>query len=304
MSGPPKMETTTVPADLSARVAGVTGRMPAVWQSVRGGGYTSALRLRVVFMDGASAFVKAAVSEDTAGWIRQERRVYEDLRGAPFLPTYYGADETNDGLPFLVLEDLTGAHWPPPWTEAQIQAVREALDRIHAARPALLPALPTLTEVLAGDLNWREVASESAYFLSLGFCSPTWLEAALPALIAASEAAPKEGETFLHLDVRSDNICLRPNGAAVFVDWNWVCRGNPIIDLAGWLPSLSTETGILPETILPDAPEWAAWFAGFWAYKAGRPGPPHLRAVQKRQLSAALPWAVRALDLPPLDRAA
>jgi aminoglycoside phosphotransferase (APT) family kinase protein len=302
MSANPLLEAVTVSDELSARVARVTGRTPAAWQTVRGGGYTAAQRLRVTFMGGGSAFVKVAVNEDIAGWIRQERRVYEALPGEPFLPAYYGADETDEGFPFLILEDLTGAHWPPPWTEAQVQSVRETLDRIHAAGPALLPTLPTLTEVLAGDSNWRDVAIDPSYFLSLGLCSPQWLEFALPALITASDAAPKEGDTFLHLDVRSDNICLRPDGTAVFVDWNWVCRGNPVIDLAGWLPSLYTETGILPESILPDAPEWATWFAGFWAYKAGRPGPSHLRGVQKRQLSAALPWAVRALGLPSLDR--
>lgn len=302
MSASPLLEAVTVSDELSACVACVTGRLPSVWQTVRGGGYTAAQRLRVTFMDGGSAFVKVAVNEDIARWIRQERRVYEDLAGEPFLPIYYGAGETDDSFPFLVLEDLTGAHWPPPWTEAQIQTVRETLDRIHAARPALLPTLPTLTEVLAGDSNWSDVASDPSYFLSLGFCSPEWLEGALPTLIAASDAAPREGDAFLHLDVRSDNICLRPDGTAVFVDWNWVCRGNPVIDLAGWLPSLHTETGILPESILPDTREWAAWLAGFWAYRAGRPGPSHLRAVQKRQLSSALPWAARALALPPLDR--
>ena len=50
------------------------------------------------------------------------------------------------------------------------------------------------------------------------------------------------GEAFLHLDVRSDNICIA-DGRAVLVDWNWASLGNPRVDLAFWLPSLSHEGG-------------------------------------------------------------
>jgi hypothetical protein len=302
MSGTQALEATTVPAELTARVARVTGRPPAVWQKVRGGGYTNAQRLRVMFTDGGSAFVKAAVCDDTAKWMRLERPVYEQLSGNSFLPTYYGMDDTEGAFPLLVLEDLTGAHWPPPWNMEQIRAVRETLDAIHTSRPPMLATAPTLAEALSQDRTWRNVADDPTSFLSLGLCSPAWLDAALPTLIAASESAPFEGEDLLHLDLRSDNLCFRPDGTVAVVDWNWVCRGNPAIDLAGWLPSLQNEAGILPESILPDGGVWAAWLAGFWAYKAGTPGPTHLRAHQKRQLSKALPWAVRALGLPPLDR--
>ena len=46
-------------------------------------------------------------------------------------------------------------------------------------------------------------------FLRLGLCSRNWLELALPTLIDAAEGARLEGDSLLHLDIRSDNLCFR-----------------------------------------------------------------------------------------------
>jgi len=89
----------------------------------------------------------------------------------------------------------------------------------------------------------------------------------------------------------------------VFIDWNHACSANPRLDLGAWLPSLAWEGGPAPERILPDAPEVAAWISGFFASRAGLPqipDAPYVRKVQREQLSTALPWALRALGLPPL----
>jgi aminoglycoside phosphotransferase (APT) family kinase protein len=105
-----------------------------------------------------------------------------------------------------------------------------------------------------------------------------------------------------HWDLRSDNICIG-NNAALFVDWNLACLSNPTLDLGFFLPSLAYEGGPAPERILPDAPEVAAWVAGFFAARAGLPtipDAPFVRRVQRQQLETALPWAIRALNLPPL----
>lgn len=89
---------------------------------------------------------------------------------------------------------------------------------------------------------------------------------------------------------------------ALFVDWNHACLSNPQLDLGFWLPSLAYEGGPAPEHILPDAPDIAAWVSGFFAARAGLPGipdAPQVRLVQRQQLATALPWAARALGLPP-----
>jgi thiamine kinase-like enzyme len=146
------------------------------------------------------------------------------------------------------------------------------------------------------------VAADPESFLALGVADAVWLERALPTLIPYEESCPTAGDSLAHWDLRSDNICITA-GRAVFIDWNSACLANPRLDLGFWLPSLAYESGIEPEKILPDAPDVAARVSGYFAARAGLPkiiDAPRVRTVQRRQLETALPWAARALDLPPL----
>jgi hypothetical protein len=107
----------------------------------------------------------------------------------------------------------------------------------------------------------------------------------------------------VHFDVRSDNLCFLDD-RCILIDWNFACRGNGDVNIATWLPSLEAEGGPRPESILPDAREFAASMSGYWAWRAGQPPPanaPHLRQVQLAQLRSALAWAIRELGLPPVD---
>ncbi len=298
-------------ATAGKRAARLLGGTAARCEPVPGaGGYTPALRLRLELTDGRTAFVKAATTDLTAGFIRDEVRAYEALEGRPFLPRFYGFED--DGVrPILVLEDLTGAHWPPPWRPGDVERVLEALAAVRpCAGRFAAGGLPDLNDQRAQFAGWAEVAAHSAPFLSLGVCSASWLEAALPTLLKADETAPLAGEDLCHLDTRGDNLCLPGDGrAAVLVDWNWAVRGNGTIDVAGWLPSLFLEGGPGPEEALriaglPGQPEMAALLAGLWGSRACRPpvpDAPHVRAFQKAQLSVALPWAARSLGLPAPD---
>ena len=180
--------------------------------------------------------------------------------------------------------------------------MRRALDELHAVEPP--PGTPSILDVEPLFVGWDQVEHESEPFLALGLCSQAWLELHLPVLRKVAEAAPFAGEAFVHLDVRSDNICLR-DGQAVLVDWNQACVANPDVDLACWMPSLSVEGGPAPWELLSGQPGLAAWVAGFFAARAGLPPPPtadpSLRALQLAQLEVALPWAARELGLPALD---
>lgn len=111
------------------------------------------------------------------------------------------------------------------------------------------------------------------------------------------------GDSTLHLDVRSDNICFIED-RTILIDWNNPCIGNPQFDLGAWLPSLHVEGGPLPETILPNAGDVAGILSGYFAAQAGKPPPPgalHVRRIQLEQLKAALPWAIRELELLPIS---
>jgi hypothetical protein len=282
---------------MQAQIEQIVGARVAGLEHVQGRGYTHAGRHRAFLDDGRTVFVKSAVDELSAGWLRVEIAVYESVRRS-FLPEYLGAAE-RDGLPLVVLEDLGTAHWPPPWREGDVDAVKRALAEIAATPPP-----GGLERVPRNELafEWREVERDPEPFLSTGLCSAAWLDAHLPTLRRAAESAPFEGRDCLHLDVRSDNIALR-DGRAVLIDWNWACSGNALLDLVAWAPSLHREGGPLPEHLVEGegVGEFAAALAGFWAARVGLPAPPtgpRVRQGQRRQLGVALPWAARALGLP------
>lgn len=281
---------------IERRLAGILGTNVKALRRVQSGGWTVAFHAVAELADGRTAFVKAATGEVTSAFIRDEQRFYRSVQ-APFMPELLGLDENDP--PLLVLEDLSGAQWPPPWDDAAISAVRRTLEAVWETPPPewLAPVTDEAEWLLGG---WAEIEREPEPFLSVGLSSRDWLETALPLLREAAESAPIAGNALLHVDVRSDNICIAGRGA-VLVDWNNALVGNPELDLACWLPSLEAEGGPQPEELLPDAAGFAAALAGFFGSRAGLPPPPtapRVREVQLSQLRTALPWAARALDLP------
>lgn len=288
--------------ELRRRLASLLGSPPVRWErraapwqppeGVAGG----TQRFVVSLADGRRAFVKHAPGGQMAGWLRRELQVYAHLRGA-FMPEVLGSDD-GDGGPLLVLEDLSDAHWPPPWTSEHVLAVRRALAEVAAAEP--LPGTPALGDYEPGlTRGWQAVAEDPAPFLSLGLVDAAWLARALPRLVDASAAAAVAGDALLHLDVRSDNLCLR-DGRAILVDWNHASVGNPDFDLAFWLASLAAEGGPPPHELMPGAGGFAAVVSGYFARYAGLPAPtfaPTVRSLQLAQLVPALAWARRELGL-------
>ena len=278
-----------------------TGSRPARWRAVTAGGYTPARRWVVTLDDGSTAFVKVATEELTASAIRDEHASYSALRGAPFMPRYIGFHDDGE-RPVLAIEDLSAASWPPPWSRDRITAVLRCLDDVAITPPP--PGLPRAADDHLGLRRcWSEIEHEPEPFFRLALCSEDWLSRALPVLRDAAETAPLDGDELLHFDVRSDNICFRPDGRAMLVDWNWTSVGNRWLDIAAWLRSLHAESGPPPHDIAPDVPPGlASIVASYFCFHAGQPaitGWPHVRSVQLRQATTALPWAAHVLDLPP-----
>jgi Phosphotransferase enzyme family len=270
------------------------GRDPARWQRSAGGGYTPAERWLVEFTDGTRAFAKVGTVDRVAEWLKRERRVYAEIEG-PFIPRLVGW--SDEPVPALLLEDLSEAHWPPPWDRRLVERVLATLDAVAAA-PCPDWATPTdeLAELLSG---WSEIASDPEGFLGLGLVTRPWLDSALPSLLAHDHPADLGGDALLHFDVRSDNICFTAD-RTLLVDWNWISRGNPLFDVAAWLPSLAFEGGPSPEEVCPEAGVFSAALAGYFCSQAPLPGipdAPHVRRVQLDQATTALPWAARWLGL-------
>jgi hypothetical protein len=216
---------------------------------VVGRGYSLIDRRSVTLADGRCVFAKLAVTDETAGFLRDEHAVYSRL-GASFLPKLLGWDDGD--RPLLVIEDLSDAHWPPPWRPGDVEAVTATLAQLRTCTPP--DSLARVESDRAELTRWPLVAADPEPLLTVGVCGAEWLDAHLPALIRAAEAAPLDGDHLLHLDVRSDNICIR-DGRAMLIDWNWAMVGNPDLDLAGWLPSLEAEGG-RPSSCCPTRRSW------------------------------------------------
>ena len=120
-------------------------------------------------------------------------------------------------------------------------------------------------------------------------------------LRAAEALHDPTGDSWVHGDLRSDNICIR-DGRAMFVDWSGARRGHPQTDLAEWLPTLHLEGGPEPMSVLPDA-AWSSVAAARQASHAVSQtnAPAWLQRVFRRLAAINLEWAARSLDLPGPD---
>jgi hypothetical protein len=294
------------PPGLDALVAGSLGRAPVQWWRPHTG-LSPAERFVVRFADGSSAFVKAAVDPRTEAELRIE---HEILRGdADFLPRTLAWVEAGPH-PLLIVEDLSGAHWPADhspvtWLPDQFGILFETLERVaDAVPPASLPAAEL--ELVP---QWPAIAREADRFLALGLCSEGWFRSAVGALIDAEAAVPLAGESLVHGDVRSDNLCFAGT-RMVLVDWGGARRGHRHHDLAAVLTTLPLEGGPEPFDVFPGGGSWAAYHAGGSARRAyrssdagnGRKAAPEwLQKVLRRMTAISLDWAARALGLPPCD---
>jgi hypothetical protein len=279
---------------IAARVGRLLGRELTSWKSIAGG-YTPAQRWRASDKS-LSVFVKCGVTPTTANMLRREIAAYEGIRAA-FMPALIGWDDDGD-IPILIIEDLSHANWPPPWTESSVSQVMDAIAEMHGMHVPL-PPYESVHNVC--EQGWHEVAKNPIPFLTLGIVPASWLDAALPILTKAEAACNPCGDALTHWDLRSDNICITQRGVK-FIDWAEACLSNPKLDLGFWLPSLAHEGGPLPQAVLGVEPEVAAWVSGFFAARAGLPtiaDAPFVRRVQCEQLITALPWVAHALGLLP-----
>jgi len=288
------------PADVE-RVRRALGATPVAWRTASGHGAPSHRRFVVDLDRRRSAFVKIAALDYTSDWLREEHRLYWALDGHPFLPRLLGWDD--DGIaPRSPSRTYPARRGRRRGTSVGSMPFLDTLDAVHATVPP--DGVPPAVQSQFGPDGWPDVVADPQPFLSLGLCSPGWLDEDLVVLAEASANAEIGGTSLLHFDVRSDNLCLR-EGRAVLVDWNNACVGNAMLDTAAWLPSLASEGGPPPHAILPDdvpgLPEIASLLAGYFCARAGLPHipqAPHARPLQLRRSRTSLPWAARLLGLP------
>jgi hypothetical protein len=165
----------------------------------------------------------------------------------------------------------------------------------------------TATEQLGYDFGgWRRLADDPPADLD------PWARARLPELCAAADRglAALAGDTLCHLDIRADNLLIGPDGTVTVVDWPWACRGPAWLDSLLTLVNVQVHGGHDPEALLAALPLAAgvdpadltgvlAGFTGFFLDGARQPPPPGIptvRAFQRLQGDALLPWLARRLS--------
>ncbi len=280
---------------LSGRIAELLPAQPDSWRRVTGG-FRADPRWRIVLDDGGSVFVKVATDRTGAEGLAHEHALYRTV-ASDHLPGLVAWDAEDP--PILVLEDLTGQRWPPPYP-ADTAPLFDTLAAVAATPPPdpARGAPPT-----DGGTWWGRIADDPTGFLALGLCGPDWLDEALAALERAERTVDLAGDDLVHGDVSAGNLCFTPRGV-VLVDWAEWFRGDARFDVACALLALRRDGAAIPPVELDDEAGWAALLAGHLAVAATRPPPPWirpesgLRDEQVRDLEHALGWCGEVLGLP------
>ncbi len=285
------------PAAVLSAAKAATGVQTSSWRHVVAG-HTHAEKWLVELDDGRTVFVKAATEPSARPQIEREAALLESV-AAPFMPYVHGAS-TVDGWTVLVLEDLSAAHWPPPYDDRG-EALLDSVRQVTATTPP--PGLERRPEGRPFGTYWQRIADDPEPVLGHGLFSARWFEEAQPILHAAESTARLAGDDFLHDDVWAGNVCYAERGA-VLIDWASASIGDHRVDLAYALLSIR-ETGAMPPAVeFADEAAYAALLAGANAYQAAQPVDESikhasvLRAGWLHDLEYALEWATALLELP------
>jgi hypothetical protein len=325
-----------VPASLVAEIERIA-KAPIANAEIAWGGYSPSASFHLTLGDGRRLFVKGTHPGQTREGRLSLAQEIKNYRALPILdglaPDFIGTAEEGDWS-MLLLEAIPETGKALPWSRAKLARLAAALAAFYdRARPeAARWSRPDSYRSLAVDLTdpdsgWLLLArspEEQAGLLSLfqdRAAARAWLERALPPLVELQAAAPallhpKEDRavSLIHLDLRSDNLLFRPDGAPVLLDWSYLTPGPVALDAVFFAPSVEGEGGPpAGETValferamnlrfpLRDQQVALAFAAGYFADKAWLPPPPglpRLRWVQRMQLAVCLRWAEELIGLP------
>jgi len=317
-----------VPSDVVERLSEVVqGRIDYAYIAQGGIGQSATFVVRTV--DGRKFFCKGnhpALSQEFRAGVRRERFLYKQLPELDsFRPAMQGYVECGD-WELLVLEFLDRKIPVPPWTDVTLDACLDTLARLHASMPShaqrLLDDAPWL-QISRAQIGWRYLADHGAELGRL--CSlfvnaieaHRWLDRYLSAFAdLEAQAADVQGPaSWIHFDVRSDNLIFANHSKPTLLDWPLLSLGPVLMDVAFFLASVAGEAGPPPEEGLAVYQHKAglrfddhevrvivATIAGFFAARAGEPPIsqlPRLRALQSLYLSPCLTWISRLMKIAP-----
>jgi aminoglycoside phosphotransferase (APT) family kinase protein len=108
------------------------------------------------------------------------------------------------------------------------------------------------------------------------------------------------------MDIRADNLLIRPDGEVVIVDWPWAARGPAWLDPLSVLVNVNLFGGLDVEALTAqhvraEADDVTGFLVGLTGYfldaarQPGSPGLPTVRAFQAAQGRSTLAWVRRRL---------
>ena len=319
-----------VPRELAARLGELLGS-PIVDAEVVWGGFGPSATFLLRTGDGRRFFCKGSHPGFTRAGKRavaRERVLYETLPElSQFGPAYHGAVTEGEWL-LLALDYVKRARNVPPWSDDALRCAMRMLARFHAAMPARARSIlddvhrsPLMADVYDARLGWRSLAESSndrAQLLALfaeRAAASRWIDRHIEEFVAREAEAVRLGgpHSWIHHDVRSDNLIFHDEGEPMLVDWPYLAYGPIVMDVAFFLPSVAGEGGPPPHQAMAlyeaesgirfghdEARIALAIVAGFFAARAGMPpipGLPRLRWVQALQLFPCLEWLSQLMNI-------
>lgn len=275
------------------------------------GGFSPGTADTVTCADGSAAFVKAVhpdLNQRSPKIHRAELKVMRALPSGLPVPRLIDGFE-DDGWVVLVLENVDAEHPALPWTRATFEhAIDAVLDLSDRLTLSPLDDVAGASDALYGMWNgWSNVLDETPDDLD------AWVLERLEAWETRAMASLETvgGDTLVHLDIRSDNLLVRPDGEVIVIDWPWAIKG------ARWLDATLFATEYAAFHADPDADAWATMddtlvkiaarcgvpttplvdalvgLAGFFTVvsrKPAEPGLPTLREFQRAQENGLTRW--------------
>ncbi len=199
---------------------------PVVDARSQGAGFTPGFASVLTCEDGTRHFVKAASAKAQRQFAESYR---EEARKLLALPSGIPAARLlwlEDGDWVVLGLEYVEAHTPHrPWRRSELDA---ALDALEVVAEVLTPVPATLDL----DTTAQEFDGWPSYWEHVATTRPELGHLEEAAALAGRYAEVMAGDTLIHMDVRDDNVLVRPDGTAVLCDWNWPIRG------ASWIDSL------------------------------------------------------------------
>jgi hypothetical protein len=286
-----------LPAHVRAEVERILGG-PVVAAESQAGGFSPGTADRVRTAGGARGFVKAVgagINTRSVEMARAEAHITAALPERAPAPRLLGSFDDGEWV-VLVLQDIEGRHPRTPWVEAEIDAALAALRKLaETLTPAPVPDAPRVPDLLAYEFSgWARVAADPPPDLD------PWAAAHLGELRAAADrglAAVGAGDTLTHCDIRADNLLVRPDGEIIFVDWPWAAVGPDWLDTVALALNVIVHGGdagrLLADVDPAHATDVITAYTGYFQHQGRLPPPPGIptvRAFQRAQGDALLPW--------------